>query len=219
MSMSIASAASQADPYPSSLVIGGIIGLLQISKDFDLYQQHMMKWLSKLSAKATLLMEFDICIYQYDEKVQEALVPIYGDILEFCQKALKLYVDEQGKRRNGIVVFGRSLIERFSDTFGRLIDNFEAHLDNYKAYALLCDSTRLMQVHGMAINSALRQYRDQEEIMGSLAIGHELQARNLQAYHTQVSALQEQRDAQRQARDDIMDSILAGRTEIQAQEG
>ena len=116
--MPVASAASQADPYPSLSVIGGIIGLLHISDKFDSYQKLIMKWLSKLSAKAALLMEFDICIYQYDDNIQDALVLIYGDILDFCQKALRLYVDEVGNRRSGFIVFGKSLIERFSDTFG-----------------------------------------------------------------------------------------------------
>lgn len=95
---------------------------MQISDNFDTYQQLIMKWLSKLSAKAALLMEFDICIYQHDDKIQGALALIYGDILAFCQKALKLYVDEEGKRRSGFVVLGRSLIERFSDTFGEIVD-------------------------------------------------------------------------------------------------
>lgn len=54
--MPVASAASQADPYPSSLVVGGIIGLLQISDNYDSYQQLILKWLAKMSAKAALLM-------------------------------------------------------------------------------------------------------------------------------------------------------------------
>ena len=218
--MPVASAASQADPYPSSIVVGGIIGLLQISENFDSYQQLIIKWLSKLSAKATLLMEFDICIYQYDERIQEALVLIYGDILDFSQKALKLYVNEQGNLRSGFIVFSRSLIERFSDTFGEIVDNLDKHLDSYKAYAKLCDPRRLMQTYWMVVNSTLQQRQSHQEIMDSLTAGQiEMQARQLQAYQAQISASQELRDVQRQAREDIIDSLLAGRSEIQAQEG
>ena len=218
--MPVVSAASQADPYPSSLVIGGIIGLLQISDNFETYQQLIMKWLSKLSAKAALLMEFDICIYQYDDKIQDALALIYGDILAFCQKALKLYVDEEGKRRSGFIVFGKSLKERFSDTFGEIVDNFDEHLDSYKAQAQLCDSRRLWQIYWVVINSALQQRQFQTEITDSLAAGRmEMQARQLQAYQVQVSASQELRAAHRQAREDIIDSLLAGRSEAQAQAG
>lgn len=220
MYMPVASAASQADPYPSSLVVGGIIGLLQISDNFDSYQKLIMKWLSKLSAKAALLLEFDICIYQYDEKVQDALVLIYGDILDFCQKALKLYVDEEGRRRSGFIVFGKSLIERFSDTFGEIVDSFDGHLDSYKARAKLCDSRRLMQIYWVVVNSSLQQRQAYQEITGSLAAGrNEMEARQLQAYQALVSASQELRDYQRQAREDIIDSLLAGRSEAQAQAG
>ena len=218
--MPVASAASQADPYPSSLVIGGIIGLLQISDNFDSYQKLIMKWLSKLSAKAALLMEFDICIYQYDDEIQDALVLIYGDILDFCQKALRLYVDEEGKRRSGFIVFGKSLIERFSDTFGEIVDNFDVHLDNYKARAELCNSRRLMQIFRVVVNSALEQRHAYKEITDSLATGrNEMEARQLQAYQAQVSASQEIRDSHRQTREEIIDSLLAGRSEAQAQAG
>lgn len=47
----------------------------------------------------------------------------------------------------------------------------------------------------------------------------EMQARQLQAYQAQVSASQEIRAAHRQAREDIIDSLLAGRSEAQAQAG
>ncbi len=209
MYMPVASAASQADPYPSSLVIGGIIGLLQISDNFDSYQKLIMKWLSKLSAKAALLMEFDICIYQYDERIQDTLALIYGDILDFCQKALRLYIDEEGKRRSGFVIFGKSLIERFSDTFGEIVDSFEVHLEDYKARAELCNSKRLMQIFWVVVNSALQQRDAYKEITDSLAVvRNEMQARH-----------QELRNAHRQAREDIIDSILAGKSEEQAQAG
>ena len=220
MYMPVASAASQADPYPSSLVIGGIIGLLQISDGFDLYQQQIMKWLSKLSAKAALLIEFDICIYQYDDEIQDALVLIYGDILDFCQKALKLYINEEGNRRSGFVVFGKSLIERFSDTFGEIVDSFEIHLDSYKARAQLCDSKRLIQIYWVVINSAMQNHEAHKEIKDSLAAGRiEMRTRQLQAYEAQVSASQELRDVSAQAQKDIIDSLLAGRSEAQAQAG
>lgn len=220
--MPVASAASQADPYPSSLVIGGIIGLLQVSDNYDSYQQLILKWLAKMSAKAALLMDFDLCIYQYDERVQEALVLVYGDILDFCQKALKLYIDEEGKHRSGFKVFGKSLIEHFSDTFGGIVDNFDGHLENYKARAEHCDSRRLMQIFWVVVNSALQQREANKEIMDSLLAGRsETQSQLLQVYQGQLSASQEQRDAQRahrQAHEDIMDSLLAGRTVAQAQE-
>ena len=195
------------------------MGLLQISDNFDSYQKLLLKWLSKLGAKATLLLEFDMCIYQSDEKVQEALVLIYGDILDFSRKALKLYVDEHDKRRHGSVVFGRSLIERFSDSFGGIVDNFNRHLDSYEAYAKLCDSNRLCQVYWMVGDSALRQHQDQREVMVSLTAGQiETRARQLQIYQAQVSAFQELRNGERQ-RGTIMDLMLAGRSEAQAQEG
>ena len=220
--MNVASAASQADPYPSSLVIGGILGLLQISDNYDNFQLLISKWLSKLSAKASVLIEFDLCIYQYDEEIQDALVLVYGDILDFCQKALKLYVDEEGKRRSGFRLLGKSLIERFSDSFGQITDNFDAHLEQYRTRASLCDSRRLLQIFWVVAKSALEQRQNHVAIIDSLRDGRsEIQTQFLQSHQQQLSIAQEQREANRahrQAHEEILDRVLAGMTEAQAQE-
>jgi hypothetical protein len=150
--------------------------------------------------------------------VQEALVLVYGDILDFCQKALKLYVDEEGNRRSGLKVFGKSLIERFSDTFGEIVDNFDAHLENYKGRAEHCDSRRLMQIFSVVVNSALQLREGNKQVMDTILAGNN---QLLQVRQGQLSASQEQRDAQRayrQAHEEIMDSLLAGKSQAQAQE-
>ena len=167
-------------------------------------------------------MEFDLCIYQYDEEIQDALVLIYGDILDFCQKALKLYVDDEGNRRNGLRLLGKSLIERFSDSFGQITDNFDAHLEQYRTRAKLCDSRRLLQTFWIAAKSALEQRQNHVVIIDSLRDGRtEMQTLFLQSNQQQLSIAQEQREANRahrQAHEEILDRVLAGKSEAQAQE-
>ena len=153
MYMPAASAASQADPYPSSLVVGGIVGLLQISDNFDAYQSGITDWLSKLGEKAGVLLEYDLCLYQFDSRVQQTLVAIFGDVLDFCQKALHIYVKETGERRSGLWVLARSMVKKFQDEFGQIIKNFELHLEIYKERAMQANTRRIQeclnQLHGL----------------------------------------------------------------------
>ena len=77
-----------------------------------------------------------------------------------------------------------------------------------------------MQIYWVVVNSALQQRQGYQEMSELLAAGrNEMEARQLQAYQAQASVSQEIRDAQRQAREDIIDSLLAGRSEAQAQAG
>ena len=157
------SAASQADPYPSSLVVGGIVGLLQMSDNFDAYQSGIADWLNKLGEKAGILMDYDLCVYQYDPRVQRALVGIYGDILRFCQKAYKIYIKEDGERRNGAWIFAKSLMKKFQDEFGEITQSFENHLDNYKEVALQSNTKHIQEClrHLRSLENEQRQASQQ----------------------------------------------------------
>ena len=80
-------------------------------------------------------------------------------------------MDEEGNHRSGFRLLGKSLIERFSDSFGQITDNFDAHLEQYRTRAKLCDSRRLMQIFWVVAKSALEQRQNHMEIMGSLTHG------------------------------------------------
>ena len=59
------------------------------SENYNDFQSLISKWLSKLGEKAAVLMELDLCVYQYDEEIQDALVLVYGDILNFLSTSLE----------------------------------------------------------------------------------------------------------------------------------
>ena len=129
-------AASNADPYPSSIVVGGVVALMQISNNFNLYQSEIANWLSKFGERAEILMEYDVCVFQCDPKVQKALANVFGDFLDFCQKVLKIYYKDTGEPRSGAVIMGHSMFKSFADKFGSITDSFENHLEIYKEAAL-----------------------------------------------------------------------------------
>lgn len=206
--MPVAAAASQADPYPSSLVIGGLVGLLQISENFDSFEQQILVWLSKLSAKVDLLEEFDVCIYQYDQKIQDLLVLIYGDILDFCQKALRLYVREDGERRRKGAVVLKSLIGRFEDSFGDIVTRFEMHMELYKERANRCDSKLLMRTFWTVCRSGIQRFENHREVMSALAaVTDEVSNKQLNIYQMHLSTTRELLEDNHKTREGILDSV------------
>ena len=84
---------------------------------------------------------------------------------------MRLYVDEEGNRRSGFRLLGRSLVERFSDSLGGIVDSFDAHLEKHRMRAKLCDSRRLLQVFWLVARSALEQRENHKEVVELLLAG------------------------------------------------
>jgi hypothetical protein len=135
--LAVARTAVQADPSPSALVLAGIVCVMQVSSGYLLYQEKLANVLSRMGQKANTLTQFgDLC--QDDEQVQQALVEVYGDILDFCREALKPLVDENGNIKKSIKLFGKTLLKSFDESnFGHIAESFERHLENFKDVALL----------------------------------------------------------------------------------
>ena len=83
--------------------------------------------------------------------MQDALIFVFEDILEFCQKALKLYEDKDSKLWISLKIGLRNLIERFVDVFG---EDFDQHLETYKELARQADIKMLRQAHRMLMEFA-----------------------------------------------------------------
>ena len=211
--MPAVSAASQADPNPTCLVVGGIIALLQISEGFDVFQKKITKWLSKLSAKASVLMQFDLSVYPNVPAIQEALVLVYGDILDFCQRARKLYMKENERRKNTLLLLAKTMTKSFYDAFGEVIDSFNIHIDAYQAEVELFEGQQRRRNEDLLDDIATRQrqgLQDQRQ-----ASSFQMQGLRWQFYMSQQHSFAYQ--SQIQANDIVMSSMLAGKSEWQAQ--
>jgi hypothetical protein len=110
---------------------------MQVSSGYLLYQEKLANVLSRMGQKASILTQFGD-LWQDDDQVQQALIEIYGDILDFCREALKPLLDENGNIKSRIKLFGKTLLKTFNESnFGHITESFEAHLENFKDVALL----------------------------------------------------------------------------------
>lgn len=142
--MPVARIAVQADPMPSSLVLAGIACVMQMSSDYLSYQKKLAEVLSRMGRKANIITQLSDHLCEDNDQIQEALIEVYGDILEFCREALKPLVNENGEKRNTRKILGSSLLHPFDESkFGQIAGNFEMHLDHFRGVAEVC--TRRME--------------------------------------------------------------------------
>jgi ankyrin repeat domain-containing protein 50 len=120
----------QAYPEISSLVVGAVRIVIDLAIDF-------MDFFSKL---ADMLCQFedylqplaDVAKASQDSMlVQKTAANIYGDLLEFCQKARRVFVDTNGNPRKWTSwrLFMRQQWEPFETGFGSIKKNMQHHLD------------------------------------------------------------------------------------------
>ena len=152
--LAVANTAVQADPTPSAWVLAGIVCVMQVSSGYLLYQEKLANVLSRMGQKASILTQFgDLC--QDDDQVQQALVEVYGDILDFYREALKPLLDENGNIKKSLKLFGKTLLKTFNESnFGHIAESFETHLENFK------DAALLFRTREEAV------FRDKQQILG-----------------------------------------------------
>lgn len=164
MYMPAIATASQAYPNPSSLVLGGVTCILQMSTGFLHYQERMVQVLSKMGRKAHILSQYDQLIYRKDLDVQMALINVYSNVLAFCSKALKLLVNSKGELRGGLKIFNLSLWRPFNSQFGHIVGEFEHSLEDVGDKALLCDRKRAQISHALQVESRVQQQQNVNNI-------------------------------------------------------
>lgn len=140
-----AAVAIQAYPNPGSLVLGGIVGVLQTTSRLLSYQKLTVQMLAKMGRKARILLEYEKDVYKDDFPVQKGLVEVYGDIIAFCQKALR-FLTENGQLRAKVKGLGLVLFRDYESQLGKEVQDFEAHIEDLEARACLCDKRRLKEL-------------------------------------------------------------------------
>ena len=140
-----AAVAIQAYPNPGSLVLGGVVGILQITSRLLDYQKRTVQMLERMGRKTRVFLDYKNDIYKDDIRVQKALINVYGDILTFCQKAFK-FMTKHGRSLARVRGMGLILFRDYESQFEKEIHDFEAHLEDVESFALLCDKKRLEEV-------------------------------------------------------------------------
>ena len=150
-----AAVAIQAYPNPGSLVLGGIVGVLQITRRIRSYQERALQMLEKMSRMVGVLFEYGEAIYKEEYAVKHALLSVYGDIVAFCRKAFR-FVTEHGHLLAKVKGVALLLFRDFDSHLGKEVHNFEGHLEELQGRACACDRRRLKALLNM-------QERQQEE--------------------------------------------------------
>lgn len=141
-----AAVAIQAYPNPGSLVLGGIVGILQTTKRLVSWQKLALKNLSRMGRKARLLFEYETDIYKDNDRLQAGLVKVYGHILAFCQKGFRL-MKKKGKLLAKVEGLACALIRDFESSLGDIVEQFEQDLEDLEDNACLCDRRWLKALH------------------------------------------------------------------------
>jgi len=149
----IAQTMIQADPTPSALIFGGITCVMSISKRFRDYQEKMLKMLSEMLEKLDILLKYGDNVYKNDSEVQKALMEVYGDILDFCVHASRLFLDDKGNERSSLKTLFTSLWTSFESKFSEILYRFERHIKAFESYATYVDRER-----GIADRAVVNQF-------------------------------------------------------------
>jgi hypothetical protein len=112
---------------------------MSISKRFEDYQEKMARILSEMLGKLDILLNYGENIYKNNTQVQKAFMEVYGDVLEFCIQASRLFLDDKGKERSSFTTFVTSLGKSFESKFSDVRYKFDVHLKAFEDIAMYVD--------------------------------------------------------------------------------
>lgn len=144
-----ATSASQiAAPNPSPIVLGGIMSIFELTDRLEQYQKSVLQMLDRMGAKAKILRLIETDLYQDEERMQEALVEVYGDLISFCQKAVvSLGADPtDSKFKAKIKNLKLIVFKDFKAQLGSTVDKFEKDMDRLMDVLLLLGHRQLNSI-------------------------------------------------------------------------
>ncbi|KAF9872988.1 ankyrin unc44 [Colletotrichum karsti] len=137
----IATSASQLNPMPASLVLGGITCILSLTVSFDQYQNKILETLEYMvDAVNNVNLYRDKKMFDSDAGVKTCEIRLATDILEFGVTVARMFYNKEGKGKNSL----RTALKMQGNPFeAHLLDiktNFEAHLRSLEAQRQLVRS-------------------------------------------------------------------------------
>lgn len=120
----------QASPEISSLVVGAVRIIIDLAMDFVTFYGRLTDMLCQFEGYLASLEEYSKASKDF-ALVQENVADIYGDLLDFCQKARHVFVNPKGDNRKlaSIRLFIRQQWEPFETEFACISKNMEHHRD------------------------------------------------------------------------------------------
>ncbi len=141
----------QADPTSSALVLGGITCIMSISSRFLDHQEKIVNVLAEMGEKLEILLKYGSDIYANNDEVQNSLMVVFGDILQFCSEAWNMFLHENGEPRSSVKAFITSLGKSFEMKFGDILSKFDKDLAIFNERALLCDRRKTKEFQGLQL--------------------------------------------------------------------
>lgn len=119
--------AIQANPDISSIAVGGIKLITDIAVGFTKYFGKLTDMFNRLSETIVPLERYAECIELLN--VENALIDVYGDILDFCKASSALFLDQNGRSKvpTTLRVFLHSQWVPFEAEFGDIAGRMGHH--------------------------------------------------------------------------------------------
>ncbi|KAK7986896.1 hypothetical protein PG988_001884 [Apiospora saccharicola] len=156
---------------PAGMILGGVSYVLSMSKRHVDYQEAVVSFLVKICKNLSILDRYKKK-FPETEEMQLALIDVYGDILQFCVRASKPFLDGNGNSRATAVTFFRSQIKPFAAEFGDLENSLATHLEVFDRTAVLVlgqmsahsQETQLLslKMHARALDAEKRRRAEEE---------------------------------------------------------
>ncbi|KAL7951461.1 putative Pfs NACHT and ankyrin domain-containing protein [Trichoderma barbatum] len=144
----IVSEASQAFPIPPGAILGGITCILSLGVRLDDYQAKIMETLASMAGELSILDKYRAeSLFANDPDIQASQIEIAADILDFCITAAKIFFDDNGKEKKGLIVFLKAQLKDFDDTFHDIMAGFQRHVIELDKLITLANSRRLRLIH------------------------------------------------------------------------
>ena len=132
----------QASPEISSLVVGAVRIVIDLAIDFTTFFSRLTSMLCQFGDYLRPLAEYAKAS-EHQTLVQDAVAKVYVDLLDFCQKARRVFVDANGNPRKltSLRLFLRQQWEPFEATFEIINTDMKHHLD------VLSHATQALQLN------------------------------------------------------------------------
>ena len=136
-------------PAPTSLVWGGVMCVMQLITQYSAYFDKVIVLFEELGSVLRPLSEYAEVIYKDNSAVQDALVALYGDLLSFCRLASAVFLNKDGKPRNGLGTFVSQIWRPFESQFDDVKGQFQKHLQAVELETTVADRRLIHKEAGL----------------------------------------------------------------------
>ncbi|TEA19397.1 Vegetative incompatibility protein HET-E-1 [Colletotrichum sidae] len=150
----ILSSATQANPMPASIILGGITCILSLTTRLDDFQTKVIETLESMCDQIQLVNDRQPeSPTDNDAHVLACGVEVATDVFNFCTKVAKLFYDENGKEKSSFVLVLRTFGKDFDARFGDVKSSFQRHMNMWEKRRWLANQ-RVMEsmndeIHGI----------------------------------------------------------------------